>query len=260
MLTAIIHRVRDGRLTLPLVSAYHTADQIWSAPMPFLFQRRHGHEQRAITNSLLRTLLDETLQATGLTDAEGKPLRFVPHDFRRIFITDAILHGLPPHIAQIIAGHANINTTIGYKAAYPVEAINAFRGFLARRRHARPAAEYRPVTPEEWDEFLGHFAKRKLSLGDCGREYGSPCQHEHACIRCPLLRPDPAQRQRLLDIRANLLERIDEAKTSSWLGEVDGLQATLAAADHKLAEMTTLADRPRTVHLGLPAIPTGAPE
>lgn len=58
------------------------------------------------------------------------------------------MHGLPPHIARILAGHDNINTTIGYKTVYPVEAINTFRGFLARRRHARPSHEYRDVTPE----------------------------------------------------------------------------------------------------------------
>ncbi|MGH4009141.1 MAG: hypothetical protein ACRDTH_13465 [Pseudonocardiaceae bacterium] len=45
--------------------------------------------------------------------------RTQPHtataDTRRIFITDAILSGLPPHIAQIIAGHRDINVTLGYK-------------------------------------------------------------------------------------------------------------------------------------------------
>ena len=25
---------------------------------------------------------------------------FTPHDFRRLFINDAIMHGMPPHIAQ----------------------------------------------------------------------------------------------------------------------------------------------------------------
>jgi integrase len=49
-----------------------------------------------------------------LTDAAGQPLTFTPQDFRRIFITDAIRTGPPPHIAQVIAGHANINTTMGY--------------------------------------------------------------------------------------------------------------------------------------------------
>jgi integrase len=35
------------------------------------------------------------------------------HDFCRIFTTDAILNGMPPHIAQILLGHADINTTMG---------------------------------------------------------------------------------------------------------------------------------------------------
>jgi hypothetical protein len=33
----------------------------------------------------------------------------------RIFVTDAIMSGLPPHIAQVICGHKTIDTTIGYK-------------------------------------------------------------------------------------------------------------------------------------------------
>ena len=95
----------------------------------------------------------------------GKPLRFIPHDFRRLFITDAILHGLPPHIAQLIAGHRDISVTLGCKAVYPEEAIQAHLAFLARRRALRPTEEYRVPTDEEWHEFLGHFERRKLSTG-----------------------------------------------------------------------------------------------
>ena len=51
-----------------------------------------------------------------------------------MFLTDAIMNGLPPHIAQIIAGHRDINVTLGYKAVYPDEAIQAHLAFLARRR------------------------------------------------------------------------------------------------------------------------------
>jgi hypothetical protein len=74
-----------------------------------------------------------------------------------MFITDAVLNGLPPHIAQVIAGHRDINVTTGYKAVYPDEAIQAHRAFLARRRALRPGEEYRAPTDEEWQQFLGHF-------------------------------------------------------------------------------------------------------
>jgi hypothetical protein len=161
---------------------------------------------------------------------------------------------MPPHIAQLIAGHRDINTTMGYKAVYPEEAINGHRAFIARRRALRPAEEYRTPTDAEWQEFLGHFEHRKVSLGTCGRSYNTACIHEHSCLRCPLLRPDPAQRHRLIDVRDNLLTRIEEARREGWLGEVEGLQISLAGARAKLAQveqMTSTATR-QPVNLGIP--------
>ncbi len=157
-------------------------------------------------------------------------MRYTFHDFRRLFITDAILHGMPPHIAQLVAGHRDIHTTMGYKAVYPEEVINGYtRAYIARRRALRPAAEYRTPTDEEWAEFTGHFEHRRVALGDCGRSYDTPCIHEHACLRCPLLRPDPAQRSRLAQICSNLADRIAEAESARWLGEAEGLKVSLAA-------------------------------
>lgn len=48
VLTAIIFRVRAGNAALPLVCAYDVFEQTWSPPMPFLFQRRYGNENRPI--------------------------------------------------------------------------------------------------------------------------------------------------------------------------------------------------------------------
>ncbi len=67
--------------------------------------------------------------------------------------------------------------------------------------------------------------------------------HEHACLRCPLLRPDPAQAPQLVEIRRNLGGRIAEAREKGWLGEVEGLKVSLAAADGKLAQLAGLAAR-----------------
>jgi hypothetical protein len=82
---------------------------------------------------------------------------------------------------------------------------------------------------------------------------GTSCIHEHSCIRCPLLRPDPTQRHRLADIRDNLAARINEAQREGWLGEVEGLKVSLTAANHKLAQLDDLAARRTTIHLGIPA-------
>ena len=179
VLSAIISRLRGPDGDVPLTVSYDVRERVWNPAMPLLFQRSIGSENRAFTPSAIRKLLINALAATGLTDAAGDPLMFSPHDFRRIFVTDAIMSGLPPHIAQVICGHKNIGTTIGYKAVYPAEAIEAHRAFIARRRATRPSEEYRTPTDEEWDAFLAHFEKRKVSVGTCARAFASPCVHEH---------------------------------------------------------------------------------
>jgi hypothetical protein len=157
VLSAIISRVRGATGAIPLVRAYDKAERNWSPPLPLLFQRRVGFEHRAISSQAIRRMLSAAIDRTGLTDpAAGEPLRFTPHDFRRLFITDAVLNGVPPHIAQVIAGHRDINVTLGYKAVYPDEAIQSHLAFLARRRALRPTDEYRQPTDEEWQRFLGH--------------------------------------------------------------------------------------------------------
>jgi hypothetical protein len=93
VLSAIICRVRDDAGAVSLVAAYDYHERVFNPPLPILFQRRVGTENRAIGAPAIRNLLDDALAATGLTDAHGQPLRFVPHDFRRIFITDAVMNG-----------------------------------------------------------------------------------------------------------------------------------------------------------------------
>ena len=253
VLTAIIFRVRAGNAALPLVSAYDVFEQTWSAPMPFLFQRRYGSEDRPINRSYIRECMVTTSQAAQIT-AAGQPLEWRPHDFRRIFVTDALRSGLPPHIAAKICGHTVLDTTMGYAAIYPEDVVSHHRAFIARRRAERPSEEYRDLTAGEWDEFLAHFELRKVALGVCGRDYGTPCAHENACVRCPLLRVDPAQIPRLEEIHANLGDRLQEARDQGWLGEVAAIDTTLAAATQKLAAMRGLTARNTTVHLGIPDV------
>ena len=208
-----------------------------------LFQRRIGAENRAIPTATVRKLLASALARTGLTALGGAALHYTLHDFRRMFLTDAIMSGLPPHIAQIIARHRDINVTPGYKAVYPDEAIQAHLAFLARRRAQRPSEEYRTPTDAEWEEFLGHFERRKVATGTCGRAFGSPCIHEHSCLRCSMHWPDPAQRDRIAEIRDNLTARITEAQHEGWLGEVEGLKVSLAGGPYPLRWTPGLAAR-----------------
>jgi integrase len=254
VLSAIISRIRGTSQAVPLTAAYDDHERVWLPPAPLLFQRRIGAENRAIPAATIRKILTAALASTGLTDPAGAPLHYTPHDFRRMFLTDAIMNGLPPHIAQIIAGHRDINVTLGYKAVYPDEAIQAHLAFLARRRALRPTEEYRTPTDTEWEEFLGHFERRKVATGTCGRAFATPCIHEHSCLRCALHWPDPAQQDRITEIRDNLTARIAEAEREGWLGEAEGLKISLAGAEDKLAQIDRRTATPGPVGLGMPAL------
>lgn len=112
---------------------------------------------------------------------------------------------------------------MGYNAIYPADAIEAHRAFIARRRSLRLSEEYRTPTNDEWDACLSHFEKCKLSLGTCARAFGTSCIHEHACVRCPLLRPEPSRRDRLIETATTCLTglpklsaRAGSARSKAW--------------------------------------------
>jgi hypothetical protein len=250
VLASVKHRIRDGGPTVPLVTRYDPYERVLSPPLPFLFQRVHGTQRRVISANHLASMIAKAIGRAGITGVNGEPITLTPHDFRRGFATEAVAGGLPVHIVAKLLGHDSLTTTEAYTAVYPEDVVRHFRGFITRRRAMRPSEEYRDPTDTEWEEFHQHFHRRKVELGTCGRGYGTPCQHEHACIRCPMLRPDPAQRPRLEEIVANLHERLTEARDRGWIGEVEGIQVSIAAAQDKLARMS------RIVSLGIPTLRT----
>ena len=74
-----------------------------------------------------------------------------------------------------------------------------------------------------------------------------------------MLRIDPKQRLRIVEIIANLSDRIREAELNGWLGEVAGLKTSRAAAAKKLTSLdrsASLAQRGASVQtdLGLPTL------
>src|SRR5439155_333198 len=138
-LSAIVRRIRGRTGAIPLVPSYDTHEKTWNPPLPLLFQRAIFGERRPISDGALREILQRALAGAGTRGHDSQPLVFTPHDFRRIFVTEAVINGLPPHIAQVICGHRDISTTMGYKAIYPAEAIEAHRAFITRRRRRRQA-------------------------------------------------------------------------------------------------------------------------
>lgn len=261
VLATIITRLRnDNGGSVPLTARYDTHERVIGQPLPHLFQHRVGWNWKVPSSNTIQNWLNATLARTGLVDAAGRALRYTPHDFRRLWATEAVTNGLPVHIAARLMGHRNLNTTQSYVAVFDDELVRSYRAFLDSRRALRPTSEYREPTEQEWRDFQQHFELRKLELGTCGRPYGSPCQHEHACIRCPSLRVDTHARARLAEIVANLRDRIEEARANGWTGEVEGLRVSLNAAGAKLAGLDRRHEHAtgQLTDLGVPVIKAGA--
>jgi len=103
-----------------------------------------------------------------------------------------------------------------------------------------------------------NFDKRRVELGSCGRPYGTPCVHEHACIRCSMLSVNPTMLARLDELEEDLITRRRRALEEGWHGEVEGLDLTLAFLRSK-RNQTQRMQRAGTVNLGLPALPHQRP-
>ncbi|MEV4999106.1 hypothetical protein [Streptomyces niveus] len=70
----------------------------------------------------------------------------------------------------------------------------------------------------------------------------------------PLLIVSPTEKPRLIEIRDNLTDRIAEAEREGWLGEVEGLSTSLAAAEEKITQLTLRQEKRKSpVFLGVPA-------
>ena len=253
VIATIIRRLTRNRRGVPLATRFDQYERITSEPQPFLFQRTIGQRTGVINPGTLRAELAKLSDALAVEHPELARCRFTPHDFRRLFATDLVNHGLPIHIGAALLGHLDVQTTHGYVTVFQEDVIRHYQAHLAGRRAARPAREYRGATDTEWAEFEEHFDKRKVELGSCGRPYATPCEHEHACIRCPMLQVDPVMIGRLDEINEDLITRRVLAETRGWVGELEGIDLTLRFLHDKRGDAQRLA-RLGPTDLGIPVI------
>ncbi|WP_018639880.1 site-specific integrase [Parafrankia elaeagni] len=259
VLATLVARLRAiGGGTIPLTSRYDAHGCSEGPPLPHLFQRRAGWRTAVIGYSTIESLLAAAIDRAGLVDAANRPLRYTPHDFRRMFATEAVTGGLPVHIAARLLGHHSLTTTQAYLAVFQDDLVRAYRALLDQRRAVRPQAEYREPTDEEWQDFQQHFELRKLELGTCGRPYGTPCSGGVGRRGRGAGWGSGCRHARVSAIIQNLRDRIAEAKANGWHGEVQGLEVNLNAAANKITSLdrTARSTPGRVADLGMPIIST----
>ena len=132
VLSAVICRIRDPDGSVPLVVAYDHHEKTWNPPMPLLFQRRVGLENRPIPISGIRDRLEGALAAAGITGTDGKRLDFAPAR-------------LPPDLRHW-GDHER--DAAAHRPAHPRpprhQHHHGIQGRLPRRSHQRAPGVHRP--------------------------------------------------------------------------------------------------------------------
>ena len=88
VLATIITRVRkQNNGIIPAISRYDPYERTDGPALPHLFQRRNRWSWRTTVIGLqtVYVLLQSAVDQAGITDNAGEPLRYTPHDFRRMF-------------------------------------------------------------------------------------------------------------------------------------------------------------------------------
>ena len=198
-------------------------------------------------------MLNKVVAAAQLTRPDGALIGFTPHDFRRVFATDALAAGLPPHIIQKLMGHASLATTQGDAAILPDDVIRSHRAFIQNRRGLRPADEYRDVTADEGDDFEEHFAKRKMAIGDRMRAYGTNQLRARVRLRAVQARPSRCRRRTPTATDTQWAHRTARRSQPTRLARRNGTNPTHPRRDRRQARRDQRAQRRiTTVELPMP--------
>jgi hypothetical protein len=92
ILASVARRIRNAvgstEAALPTVVLYDYPECQNSEPLPFFFQRTAGKGFKGTTRPITRAYVSRVLRgvcaAAGLVGAEGSPIEFTTHDFRRV--------------------------------------------------------------------------------------------------------------------------------------------------------------------------------
>jgi hypothetical protein len=143
-----------------------------------------------IGKTTIRSMLISLLRRAAAKDHEGQPLDVAPHDCRRLFASEHLNNGTPPHVVQALLGHERLDTVMIYAKLYPQTLVETYRRHVRGVYQAVHGPEsLRAPTAEEWTRLAENCELRDMGTHLCALPAGEHCPKGLVCLGCVHAQP-----------------------------------------------------------------------
>lgn len=174
--------------------------------------------------SRIRRGIAQAIQAAGLTDPAGAPLRITPHQLRHTYATTLVNAGMSLQALMALLGHASPQMTLRYAALANSTVRGAYDQAMAKMHHHRPLpiiVADRPVVPDRIAWLNSEMIKTRVAHGYCSRHLAAEaCPYANICENCDNYQTDASFLPQLQDQLADAQALHEDAVQRGWDSEV----------------------------------------
>lgn len=198
---------------------------------PYLLQGRT--RPHMIGRSTIRAGLVELSRQASARRHDGTPLDIGPHDCRRVFASEHLNNGTPPHVLRALLGHERLDTVMIYAKLYPGTLIEEYRRHVRGVYQAVHGPEVlRAPTADEWTALERSCELRDMGTHLCALPTGDHCPKGLVCLGCVHAQPKKSALPLFEKMRANHARELARAEARHEpLGQLASRRLELARLD-----------------------------
>jgi site-specific recombinase XerD len=231
----IIHVKRFyGTSHVPTVDNFDFHERQPLPRAPYLLQGRT--RPHMIGFSTIRDCLASLSRRAGATTYDGRPLEIAPHDCRRVFATEHLNAGTPPHVIQALLGHERLDTVMIYAKLYPTTLIENYRQHVRGIYQTIHGPEVlRAPSEEDWAQLAKSCDLRDMGTHLCALPAGEHCPKGLVCLGCVHGQPKKSARPIFTRMRTSHAQALERAeKRHEPLGQLAARRLELSRIDQAI--------------------------
>jgi integrase len=237
----IIHVKRFyGRDHVPPVDHFDFHEQKPLPRAPYLLQGRT--RPHMIGRSSIRAALKELSRKAGARRHDGSPLDIAPHDCRRVFASEHLNNGTPPHVIRALLGHERLDTVMIYAKLYPGTLVEEYRRHVRGVYQAIHGPEVlRAPTTAEWQELERNCDLRDMGTHLCALPAGDHCPKGLVCLGCVHAQPKKSALPLFQQMHANHARELAKAEARGEpLGQIASRRLELSRLEQAIRRANEL--------------------